>query len=286
MNFLIKITIFYFILSILIIIYKDLPFSKITLRKNFPYFFISIFLLSFLPFYFYYEGFSNCDFRCFVLGSIPLENKIFLIPLFSFLLFLLLLIKNLVKEWKYKKLPLIIFGKNKEGVSVKGALKPFIYIDRNLWNTLSKKEKKIILLHEINHIKEKDAFFKLILELLSKTFFYLPHLFLLRKVFKEISELASDEYSLIKTQEKEEIIKTIAKLALEINSNSFSGFASSSILKRIESIRKERKNKIKIFFLLIPLSALLVNLLYLTPFKQNCEIKCGSSKMCKNLHEF
>lgn len=283
MNFLIKTLTLYIVLSILIIIYKDLPFSKINLRKKFPYLVTTVFLLSFLPFYFYYESFLNCNLKCLILGPIPLNNKVFLIPLISFTLFFIFLLKNFTKELKYKKLPLILYGKNKEGVSVNGIFKPFILIDKTLWESLSKKEKKVILLHEINHIRQKDTLLKLLINLISKTFFYFPHLFLLRKSFEEIAELASDEYTLTKISERENIVKTIAKLSLILNSNPIFSFISSPVLKRIDFLRNNKKNKIKIFLFTLCLLTLFITLLSFIPFKENCGINCHNLKTLCNL---
>ena len=283
MIFLIKTFTLYFILSILIIIYKDLPFKKINLRKKFPYLVTIVFLLSFLPFYFYYESFLNCNLKCLILGPFPLNNKVFLIPLISFILFFILFIKNLIRELKYKKLPLIVYGKNKEGISVKGIFKPFILIDKTLWESLSKKEKKVILLHEINHIRQRDTLLKLIIDLSSKTFFYFPHLFLLRKSFEEIAELASDEYTLTKISERENIVKTIAKLSLILNSNPIFSFISSPVLKRIDFLRTNRKSKIKIFLFILCLSTLFIILLSFIPFKENCGTDCLNLKTLCNL---
>ncbi|MEO0295372.1 MAG: M56 family metallopeptidase [candidate division WOR-3 bacterium] len=278
MNFLIKTLTLYIILSIIILVYKELPFSKINLRKKFPYLLIIVFILSFLPFYIYYKAFLDCNLKCLILGPLPLNNKIFFIPLISFTLFFILLTKYLIKELKYKKLPLILYGKNKEGISVNGIFKPFIFIDKTLWKSLSKKERKIILLHEINHIRQKDTFIKLIISLLSKTFFYLPHFFLLRKTFEEIAELASDEYTLIKTSEKENIVKTIAKLSLILNSNLNFSFTSSPILKRIDSLSTNRKSKTKFFLFTLFLSALFITLISFFPLKENCGIDCQNLK--------
>ena len=282
MNFYIKILIFYFLITFLVILYKELPFSKITLRRLFPYFAIIIFLLSLYPFYLYFQGLKSCEIRCITLGGISIKKEIILLPLISITSFISLFLIYIFRERKYRIEKLIYIGKNSEGISVKGVLKPFIFIDKNIWKKLNKKERKIVLLHEINHIRNRDTLFKLIFSLLSKTFFYLPFFFLLEKSFEEISELSADEFALKKTKERNLILKTIAKVSLILNSSPLLSFASSPLLKRIELIENRKRNGFYnvLFILLIIITGFLF--ISFIPKSGSCQVQCQmANDLCK-----
>jgi|GEM_PF-1826117 len=274
MNFYFKILLFYSLLSLLVFLYKELPFSKITLRRLFPYFSLVIFLLSLYPFYLYFQGLKSCEIRCITLGGISIKKEILYLPLISFITFLSLFLTYLLREKKLRIKRIIYFGKNKDGISAKGVLKPFIFIDRTLWEKLNKKERKIVLLHEIQHIRNKDTLFKLIFSLLSKTFFYLPFFFLLEKSFEEISELSADEFALKETKERNLILKTIAKVSLILNSSPLLSFASSPLLKRIELIENKKRNRFYnvLFILLIIITGFLF--ISFIPKSGSCQVQC------------
>ncbi|MEN3046395.1 MAG: M56 family metallopeptidase [Candidatus Hydrothermales bacterium] len=142
-----------------------------------------------------------------------------------------MLIREYLKEIKYKNFPLIVYGNNPFGASVKGAFKPFIFIDVNLWKKLDKNEKKVIIYHEISHIRSRDNLTKLILNITYKAFFYLPQIYLPIKSFEEIAEMASDGYSLIKTRAKEKIIKSLAKITLILDSQTSTSFFPTQFSK-------------------------------------------------------
>ncbi len=134
-------------------------------------------------------------------------------------------------------------------------------------------------MHEISHIRNKDNFFKLILSLLSKTFFYIPILFPLNKTFEEIAELSADEYSLKKIREKNLILKVIAKLSLFLNSNPSLSFFSSPLLKRIDCLENNKKNN---FYK--PLLLTLLTFLFFISFNpqiDSCHVYCeGVKEIC------
>lgn len=281
MNFLLNTILFYIALSGIAMLYKDLPFSKISLRNTFPLFFGFILILSFIPPLIYFTGSENCTFRCTVLAGIPVFKILIILPLSSTFFFFVIFSLYLRKESKFKSMPVIFFGKNKNGISVKGILKPFIHIDRDFWKKIDKSERIAIIRHEIWHIKKKDNLWRLVLSLLSKTFFYIPPLFFLFKTFDEISELSADEFSLKRGTDRQVLLSSIAKTALLYSQNtSRISFSSSPLLKRIYLIEKKHKDHRYILLSIIPIILLILSLHSFSPFEHSCQIACNLNRVC------
>jgi|Deesub1362A_J573_1020465.scaffolds.fasta_scaffold00032_7 Zn-dependent protease with chaperone function len=281
MNFLINTILFYIALSLLSILYKDLPFSKITLRNLFLLFLGLILILSFIPPFIYLKGAENCTLKCTVLAGIPVFKTFTFLPLISTLSFFTFSGFYLKKDLKFKGMPFIFFGKNRNGISIKGILNPFIHIDRNFWENISEKEKNAIIRHEIWHIKKRDNLWKLILSGLSITFFYIPTFFFLLKSFEELSELSADEFSLKKGTDRETLLSAIAKTAvLHARGVKGSSFGSSPLLKRISLIEKNCKPYRHSLFLVIPLILMAFSLYSFLPPEHSCQTFCNLKHLC------
>lgn len=281
MNFVFNTILFYISLSLIVFLYKELPFSKITLRNIFPLFFLFILVLSSIPPFIYFTGAENCTLKCTILSGIPILKILILLPVLSTIFFITLFISYLKRDLKYKDMPFLFFGKNKSGISVKGFLRQFIHIDRNFWKRIEAKEKIAIIRHEIWHIRKKDNLWKLILSLLSKTFFYIPPLPLLSKTFNELSELSADEFSVKRGTEKQTLLSAIAKTAI-LNAYDVRGisFGSSPLLKRISLIEKKYRPTWYIILPTIPLLLMFFSLYSFLPIEHSCEIACSLKYIC------
>ncbi len=281
MNFVLNTILLYFALSLTVILYKELPFSKITLRNIFPFFFGFILILSFVPPIIYFTGAGNCTLKCTVLAGIPIYKPFIFLPFMSTLSFFVIFGFYLKRELKFKGIPFLFFGKNRSGISVKGVLNSFIHIDRNFWENIEKGERVAIIRHEIWHIKKKDNLWRLVLSLLSKTFFYMPPLFLLFKTFDEISELSADEFSLKRGTDRETLLSAIAKTALLYSQERGAiSFGSSPLFKRISFIEKTYRDYRYILLSVIPLVLLVFSLHSFLPPEHSCQIACNLHRMC------
>ena len=97
-----------------------------------------------------------------------------------------------IKEFLSKRDLLLITSSNFKGSPfVAGVISPTIYLPSTLSEILTEKEYEAVLAHEVEHIRNKDMYVRLMLEIIESIFWWIPTKWL-RKQIEEGQEVSCD----------------------------------------------------------------------------------------------
>lgn len=195
--------------------------------------------------------------------SFSVENLLIIIWLIGSLFCLIRFFLSLQKVYLLKRIlskKPSFYYKNKKVVTVDQAIPPFviglirpIIVLPEL--TISEKQKKYILDHELFHISSYDIWIKYLYEILSIIYWWNPVIYIFKDSFNQIIELKADEFvvSQLDQTEKIDYVETLLHVGKHIdrrcsdkNISYFPSFASSKqyqLIDRANSIFSERRNK-------------------------------------------
>ncbi len=136
-------------------------------------------------------------------------------------------IKVIKSHLAFLRLPLIDRGfsvvivkdKTRKFAFTYGLIRPRIFVSSGLISKLSRREVRGVILHEIQHKKNKDPLRFFLFSLLKDTFFYLP---ICRWFSNESTlrlELEADDFAAKKTKKPIELANALVKVATSINLN-------------------------------------------------------------------
>lgn len=141
----------------------------------------------------------------------------------------------------------------------------FSYFDKIFWDDeleLNHKEKKQILNHEIEHVKQKHTYDVIIYQIMCNVFWFNPIIHLMQKALIDLHEFQADE-SVIKDLElKDSYPKLVAKMAfqgLDLSLGNY--FIRSTTLKRIQMMKANRKTNWFKLAMLVPLMIMVFGLI-------------------------
>ena len=141
----------------------------------------------------------------------------------------------------------------------------FSYFDKVFWDDslqLSTKEKKQILNHEIEHVKQKHSYDIIIYQILSNVFWFNPIIHLMNRALVDLHEFQADARVIKDKELKDSYPKLVARMAfagldLPLGSN----FVSSTTLRRIRMMKANKKTNWFKVAMLIPLTVLVFGLI-------------------------
>ena len=123
------------------------------------------------------------------------------------------------KSMKIKRLVSLKVSPNATSPAVCGLWRPVILIPHNMPAALGSADLRVVLLHELAHIKRGDLWVNLIQTLLQIVYFYNPLLWLANAVIRRAREQAVDEAVLVAMGEKAsqypQTLVSVAKLAFK-----------------------------------------------------------------------
>ncbi len=132
-----------------------------------------------------------------------------------------------------------------------GCINPQIYVPKKLWSTLSEKERKYILLHEMGHYKRKDILTGWLCYFVLAIHWFNPMVWLSFLVIQDLKEIACDRYVITKLPVEESI--AYARTLLSVSESGCSNYSNlsaagmagkSTIKRRIEMIVNNKKKKV------------------------------------------
>ncbi|MDO6436972.1 M56 family metallopeptidase [Cyclobacterium sp. 1_MG-2023] len=141
----------------------------------------------------------------------------------------------------------------------------FSYFDKVFWDDslqLSNKEKKQILNHEIEHVKQKHSYDVIIYQILSNVFWFNPIIHLMNRALVDLHEFQADARVIKDVELKDSYPKLVARMAfagldLPLGSN----FVSSTTLRRIRMMKANKKTNWFKVAMLVPLTVLVFGLI-------------------------
>lgn len=158
-------------------------------------------------------------------------------------------VKEMMRQVSLKREIEIYTERNETGAFTIGTVHPIIVIPEQL----AREEQKVVLLHELCHIKRKDALVKLLITVTMCIHWFNPLVYVLPELFNRTCELCCDEMVLKHLTNREKTmyareILTQAAGKTDIRNKAFVAFSRGKSLtrERIEYIMKEKKySKIK-----------------------------------------
>lgn len=141
----------------------------------------------------------------------------------------------------------------------------FTYFDKVFWDDslqLSNKEKKQILNHEIEHVKQKHSYDVMVYQVLSNVFWFNPIIYLMYRALIDLHEFQADARVIKDIELKDSYPKLVARMAFQgLDLPLGSNFISSTTLKRIRMMKANRKTNWFKVAMLIPLTVLVFGLI-------------------------
>lgn len=154
-----------------------------------------------------------------------------------------------------------------------GCIKPQIYVPQKLWSTLSDKERKYILLHEMGHYKRNDILSGWLCYFVLSIHWFNPMVWLSFLVIQNLKEIACDRYVISKLPVEESFsyartLLTVSEVGCSNYSNlSAAGMAGKSPIKRrIEMIVNNKKKKVIWSFVTLVLITTVILMFLTDPF--------------------
>jgi outer membrane biosynthesis protein TonB len=141
----------------------------------------------------------------------------------------------------------------------------FSYFDKVFWDDslqLSTKEKKQILNHEIEHVRQKHSYDIIIYQVLSNVFWFNPIIHLMNRALVDLHEFQADARVIKDKELKDSYPKLVARMAfagmdLPLGSN----FVNSTTLRRIRMMKANKKTNWFKVAMLVPLTVLVFGLI-------------------------
>ena len=141
----------------------------------------------------------------------------------------------------------------------------FSYFDKVFWDDslqLSNKEKKQILNHEIEHVKQKHSYDIIIYQVFSNVFWFNPIIHLMNRALVDLHEFQADARVIKDEELKDSYPKLVAKMAFQgLDLPLGSNFVNSTTLRRIRMMKANRKTNWFKVAMLVPLTVLVFGLI-------------------------
>ncbi len=156
-----------------------------------------------------------------------------------------------------------------------GCIKPKIYVPQKLWLTLTDKERKYILLHEMGHYKRKDILSGWLCYFVLAIHWFNPMVWLSFLVIQNLKEIACDRYVISKLPVEESL--SYARTLLSVSESGCSNYSNlsaagmagkSPIKKRIEMIVNNKKKKVIWSFMTLVLLITVILMFLTDPFSE------------------
>lgn len=100
--------------------------------------------------------------------------------------------KNLCEKMGVKRMPWLVYNSAVSGAQASGALRPVILLPESFAD-LPLDKQKMILIHELAHIRRKDVFWRFCLELVATLFWFHPLFWITLRQFDKQAEVACDD---------------------------------------------------------------------------------------------
>jgi N-acetylmuramoyl-L-alanine amidase len=155
---------------------------------------------------------------------------------------------------------------------------PFSFMNRIFWRegiSTETESGRMILRHELAHVKQKHTYDKLLSQLLTCLFWMNPFYWFIRKELGIVHEFIADEQAIVKNEEglqEEEYTQAFAKMLLHVHSqkdyfNPGHQFFSSPIKRRLIMLQKNRTVRASVLrrMAVVPLIAAAIFLFAFSP---------------------
>ncbi|SHI80703.1 Signal transducer regulating beta-lactamase production, contains metallopeptidase domain [Rubritalea squalenifaciens DSM 18772] len=101
-------------------------------------------------------------------------------------------LKRLCSKMGIKREPWLMYNSRVHGAQAVGILRPVILLPEG-FSAMPKESREMVLIHELEHIRRKDVFGRLCLELISVLFWFHPCFWITLRRYNQKSEMACDD---------------------------------------------------------------------------------------------
>ena len=163
-------------------------------------------------------------------------------------------LKNLVYEMGLSPDKICLFqNENLRCAFTGGIIKPRIFLSTGLSSYLSIKELRMVVLHELYHLKENGPLKNYLVSVFGKLLFFVPFIKSLVKVYSEFAENAADDYAVDNSTDPVDLAGTLLKMgravafySYPVSTSPISGFQNleKRIRRLVDNSQCPAKNKI------------------------------------------